>query len=132
MRQKDAQNKNTWKSVSTVLTGAAFGFAMSLLVIALLRSRSYQIHDASLILFLLISFFFPWLLNIFYSQRKSLLYSGTALCIVSAIVEAVYAFTTARSQATLLSIGIAFLLMTTAAIAGAIVNAMRHEKGDIE
>ncbi|MDY6281952.1 MAG: hypothetical protein SPL40_02665 [Erysipelotrichaceae bacterium] len=130
MRQKNAENKNNRNIVSTVLTGAALGFGMSLLVIVLLRSRSYQIFNASLILFLLISFFFSWLLNILYSQRKPLLYAGITMCIVSTLVEALYAFTTARSQATLFSMGIAFLLMTIAAMAGAIINALRHGKGD--
>ena len=130
MRQKNAENKNNRNIFSTVLTGAALGFGMSLLVIVLLRSRSYQIFNASLVLFLLISFFFPWLLNILYSQRKPLLYAGITMCIVSALVEALYAFTTARSQATLFSMGIAFLLMTIAAMAGAMINAMRHGKGD--
>ena len=83
-----------------------------------------------MILFLLISFFFSWLLNILYSQRKPLLYAGITMCIVSTLVEALYAFTTARSQATLFSMGIAFLLMTIAAMAGAIINALRHGKGD--
>ena len=64
MRQKNAENKNNRNIVNIVLTGAALGFGMSLLVIVLLRSRSYQIFNASLILFLLISFFFSWLLNI--------------------------------------------------------------------
>ena len=130
MRQKNAENKNNRNIVNIVLTGAALGFGMSLLVIVLLRSRSYQIFNASLILFLLISFFFSWLLNILYSQRKPLLYAGITMCIVSTLVEALYAFTTARSQATLFSMGIAFLLMTIAAMAGAIINALRHGKGD--
>ena len=130
MRQKNAENKNNRNIVNIVLTGAALGFGMSLLVIVLLRSRSYQIFNASLILFLLISFFFSWLLNILYSQRKPLLYAGITMCIVSTLVEALYAFTTARSQATLFSMGIAFLLMTIAAMAGAMINAMRHGKGD--
>lgn len=130
MRQKNAENKNNRNIVSTVLTGAALGFGMSLLVIVLLRSRSYQIFNASLILFLLISFFFSWLLNILYSQRKPLLYAGITMCIVSTLVEALYAFMTARSQATLFSMSIAFLLMTIAAMAGAMINAMRHGKGD--
>lgn len=129
MKQKQTERKPLFPIFSAILAGIASGFGMALILIFLLRMHSYQIHSASLLFFLLISFFLPWLLNIIYHDGKRLFWSGLVMCLCAGGIEAFFTIMTARSQATLASMGTAFALMTITSLASAVLNAIRQRKG---